>query len=199
MEVLLAAALLGASEGIKPGPLNTVVIAETLKHDWKAGAKVAASPLITDAPIISISALIWWSAAQVNGVVTGLYLIGAVYLLWLAIDGFRIKEFRTEENQSGSTDSLRRGVLTNILNPNAWLFWTLAGAPFLAKGFAESPLMPLLFIGGFLGCLIAVKVGIAIAVGRSKTFLSGRGIIWGIRASSLTLLLLAAHMLREVS
>ena len=51
-----AALLLGLGEGIKPGPLNTLVITETLQHDWRSGTKVALSPLITDAPIIIISA-----------------------------------------------------------------------------------------------------------------------------------------------
>ena len=51
-----AALIMGLGEGIKPGPLNTLVITETLQHDWKAGTKVSLSPLITDAPIITISA-----------------------------------------------------------------------------------------------------------------------------------------------
>ena len=46
-----AALIMGLGEGIKPGPLNTLVITETLQHDWRAGTKVAISPLITDAPV----------------------------------------------------------------------------------------------------------------------------------------------------
>jgi threonine/homoserine/homoserine lactone efflux protein len=36
-----AGALLGLAEGIKPGPLNTLVISETLRYDWKAGTREA--------------------------------------------------------------------------------------------------------------------------------------------------------------
>ena len=57
-----AAVLMGLGEGLKPGPLNTLVISETLQHDWKAGMKVSLSPLITDAPIITLSALMWVSS-----------------------------------------------------------------------------------------------------------------------------------------
>lgn len=193
--MLVEGLALGLAEGVKPGPLNTLVVSETLQHDWKAGAKVAASPLITDAPIISISAALWWTAASIDALSIALSLIGGLYLIWLAIDGFRTSGFKVSEEKSAKTDSLRRGVITNFLNPNAWLFWTLAGAPFLVEAYKVAPSHTFLFIGGFLGMLIGVKIGIAIAVSRSKAFLSGRGIAWAIRLCSLALLWLAARLI----
>jgi hypothetical protein len=71
------------------------------------------------------------------------------------------------------------------------MFWTLIGAPFLVAAWKESPLMPLGFIIGFIGVLIGVKILFAIALDRSKGFLTEKGLLWAIRLSSIALLVLA--------
>ena len=191
--LLTAATLLGLAEGFKPGPLNTLVISETLRYDWKAGTKVALSPLITDAPIITISALFWWSATSVDGVSSILYLGGAAFLTYLGVDGMRspAPSLKRDEGEDVKVESLKRGVITNLLNPNPWLFWTLAGAPFLVAAWNQDHLLPLVFIAGFLGVLIGLKIIFAILLDRSKGLLSETGLLWAIRASSLALLALA--------
>ena len=187
-----AGVVLGLAEGVKPGPLNTLVISETLQHDWKAGMKVALSPLITDAPIISISALLWWSATSIEGVSAFLYLAGAAFLTYLGIDGLRTTPDTTEDlREVAEPESLRRGVITNLLNPNPWLFWTLAGAPFLVAAWKQDHLMPFGFIIGFLGVLIGVKILIAVLLDRSKEFMNEGGLVWAIRLSSIALIGLA--------
>ena len=197
-----AGALLGLAEGIKPGPLNTLVISETLRHDWKAGTKVALAPLITDAPIITISALIWWSATGLSGIETVLYLAGGAFLAYLGVDGLRspAPSLERDEAKPVKVESLKRGVITNLLNPNPWMFWTLIGAPFLVAAWKESPLMPLGFIIGFIGVLIGVKILFAIALDRSKGFLTEKGLLFAIRLSSIALLFLAVlFVLQAVS
>ena len=54
----LIGTLLGLSAGLSPGPLLTLVVSETFRHDFKAGIKVAISPLITDLPIILLTVII---------------------------------------------------------------------------------------------------------------------------------------------
>ncbi len=187
-----AAVLMGLGEGLKPGPLNTLVISETLQHDWKAGMKVSLSPLITDAPIITLSAFMWSQATSFSGVETILYFAGAMFLTWLGIDGLRSStpDFSDIE-KTDSEHSLRRGIITNLLNPNPWMFWTLAGAPFMVAAWGQSPLMPFAFVIPFLGVLIGVKVLISITLERSKQWMSDGGLLWAIRLSSLALLALA--------
>ena len=58
-EYLSAGTLLGLASGFAPGPLLVLVVAETLRHDVRAGIKVAIAPLITDVPIIVVSLLIF--------------------------------------------------------------------------------------------------------------------------------------------
>ena len=188
-----AALLMGLVEGLKPGPLNTLVITETLQHDWKAGTKVALSPLITDAPIITISALLWSQATSLSGVESILYIAGAAFLTWLGIDGLRSTSPNFDDiDQNQAEHSLRRGVITNLLNPNPWMFWTLAGAPFMVAAWNQSPWMPFAYVIPFLSMLIGVKVLFAVTFHRSKQWMSDGGLLWSIRISSLALLALAA-------
>jgi len=187
-----AALLLGLGEGIKPGPLNTLVITETLQHDWRAGTKVALSPLITDAPIITISAWMWLQATSLSGVEAILYLAGAAFLTWLGIDGLRSASPTFDEIESPQEErSLRRGIITNLLNPNPWMFWTLAGAPFMVAAWNQSAWMPFAFVIPFLSVLIGIKILIAVTFHRSKDWMSDGGLLWAIRISSLALLALA--------
>ena len=188
-----AALIMGLGEGIKPGPLNTLVITETLQHDWRAGTKVAISPLITDAPIITISAWMWSQATSLSGVEAFMYLAGAAFLTWLGIDGIRSTSPTFENLESPQDEhSLRRGVITNLLNPNPWMFWTLAGAPFMVAAWNQSPWMPFAYVIPFLSMLIGVKILIAVTFHRSKDWMSDGGLLWAIRVSSLALLALAA-------
>ena len=51
----LAGATLGIIEGIKPGPLLTMVIRETLSGGLRAGVWTAAAPIFTDGPLVIVS------------------------------------------------------------------------------------------------------------------------------------------------
>ena len=54
ISLALAGASLGVIEGIKPGPLLTMVIRETLSGGLRAGLWTAAAPIFTDGPLIII-------------------------------------------------------------------------------------------------------------------------------------------------
>jgi len=112
-----------------------------------------------------------------------------VFLTYLGIDGLRTQpDTATELEQVAKPESLKRGVITNFLNPNPWLFWTLAGAPFLVAAWKQDHLMPFGFIIGFLGVLIGVKILFAVLLDRSKGFMNERGLLWAIRLSSIALI-----------
>ena len=56
---------------------------------------------------------------------------------------------------------MKRGILTNLLNPNVYIFWFLIGGPIMATAFEEDPLAPLFYAISFLISIIFVKIGIA--------------------------------------
>lgn len=57
IELLIAGITLGLYSDLSPGPLQILVVSQTLKHDYNEGVKVAFAPLITDLPIILITLL----------------------------------------------------------------------------------------------------------------------------------------------
>jgi threonine/homoserine/homoserine lactone efflux protein len=52
-DIFATGIVLGLSAGLSPGPLMTLVVAESLKGGASAGIRIALAPLVTDAPIIS--------------------------------------------------------------------------------------------------------------------------------------------------
>ena len=170
---MVAGFLLGAVEGFKPGPLQTLVISETLKRDWKAGFKVALAPLVTDGPIILLCALVVSSLSKNDQFFGFLSFAGAAFLMYMAYDTFTINEVNiyTEKH---SNSPLYRGIMTNLLNPNPYIYWTLIGSPFLVKAFEAGALRPLAFMFSFFFTFILCKTLTACLIGRSKVFLSSR-------------------------
>lgn len=185
--ILLAGLALGAIEGILPGPLMMVVISETMKHDWKAGARVSASVLITDGPIILATAYAWY---LLSGFDVLLSTCSAVLLLWLAWKAWTTKPPQVSDEEVPD-HSLRNGILTNIVNPNPYRFWGLVGAPFLVAAWTISPSAPFIFILAFFGVFILCKVSIARLVDRSRDYLDSGGYRMMMQTCSLCLVAFA--------
>lgn len=87
---LVAGAALGLSAGVSPGPLTTLIIAESLRGGWPAGFRVALAPLITDSLLVTLALLIIallpaWGLAWI-GVIGGLIPVwmgcGTVRVAW---------------------------------------------------------------------------------------------------------------------
>ena len=87
--LIIAAITLGIIEGVKPGPLMTVVISETMIHNWKSGLKVALVPLITDGPVILLSVILYelLTIKVIAQAIIGF--LGSNILIWLGIDCFK--------------------------------------------------------------------------------------------------------------
>ena len=84
------------------------------------------------------------------------------------ISGVNISDANTDNS------SLYKGIITNLLNPNPYIYWTLVGSPFLVKAFEVETWLPLVFIFSFFLVFIFCKTITAIIVERSKTFLSSQ-------------------------
>ncbi|MDP6986145.1 MAG: LysE family transporter [Candidatus Thalassarchaeaceae archaeon] len=174
LALTVAGIALGVMEGIRPGPLLTMVIRETLTGGWPAGARAASAPIFTDGPLIVVSVLLsGWVAEQP----TLLFLIstlGAGFLVWFGVDCFRIEPPDLELEQADVTGSFRRGVITNLFNPNVYVFWFLIGGPLMASKAAVEPLAPVAYALSFLFSIIIVKMTIALFFDRTREALSPR-------------------------
>ena len=156
---------LGLSSGLSPGPLFTLVISETLNYGRKEGIKVAITPLITDIPIVVISYFIIDQFANSDLVYGLLSLGGGLFIGFLAIDSFKIKDFNVPPDMKAR--SIRKGVITNLLNPAPYIFWITIGIPTVLKGFNQSLAHALLFVIPFYVLLVGSKILMAIMI--SKT------------------------------
>jgi len=163
---------LGIMEGIRPGPLLTMVIRETLTGGWSAGARAAAAPIFTDGPLIVVSVLLSGWVAKQPTLLFMISVLGAGFLVWFGVDCFRIEPPDPDIGQQEVTGSFRRGVITNLLNPNVYVFWFLIGGPLMASAADEEPLAPVAYALSFLISIIIVKMSIAYFFDRTRGSLS---------------------------
>ena len=196
IEFLSAGMLLGLAAGFAPGPLLVLVISETLKHNIKAGIKVSIAPLITDVPIILISLLILNRLADFKPILGCISIFGGLFILYLAYESLKTRGVALNLS-SVSSNSFRKGVITNALNPHPYLFYMTVGAPIIFKGINQNFLSALSFVGIFLLFLVGSKVVLAMVVERSRAFLKGRVYIWAMRTLGTLLLFFSMVLFRD--
>ncbi|MFW5500634.1 MULTISPECIES: LysE family transporter [unclassified Maridesulfovibrio] len=191
-----AGAALGLGAGMTPGPLLTLVLSQAMAHGPKEGIKVAFAPLLTDLPILCISllAMSWIkSHPAFMGIVS---FAGAIVVTMFGIDCFRTKAI-TLPGIEVNPGSLKKGMLTNYMNPHVYIFWATVGAPTILGAGEKGLSGPILFLTGFFGCIVGVKIGIACLAGRFKTLLSSRAYLLVMRFLGLALFVFAAFLIRD--
>ena len=167
-----AGAILGVVEGVKPGPLLTMVIRETLSGGLRAGVRTAAAPIFTDGPLVIVSLLAaGWISTQPT-ILIAISILGAGYLLKMGLECFTIEPPPSDLAGIDVSDSFKRGIMTNLLNPNVYIFWFLIGGPLMASVADEEPLAPVAYALTFLVSIIMVKSLIALAFDRTRGNLS---------------------------
>jgi threonine/homoserine/homoserine lactone efflux protein len=196
IEYLSAGTLLGLASGFAPGPLLVLVVSETLRHDIRAGIKVAMAPLITDVPIIIISLLVLNRLAHFKTIVGGISILGGLFIFYLGYESIKTKGLEINLTPSIS-NSFKKGVITNALNPHPYIFYVTVGAPIIFKAINQNFALAFLFIGSFLIFLVGSKVILAMVVERSRAFLKGPLYIWLMRILGALLLFFSIMLFRE--
>ncbi len=172
LQYLAMGAFFGLTAGISPGPLLSLVITETLRHNWKEGLKIALSPLITDLPIILISSVILSEVSQHNQIMAAISLLGGIYFTCLGYETLKSREPGLNL-QEKKPESLKKGIIANFLNPNPYIFWFTAGIPYALKAYESSLFTVVLYFVLFYLMLTGSKIIVAILTERSKAFIRG--------------------------
>ncbi len=193
---LVSGAIFGLAAGISPGPLLTLVISETLKHNRKAGIAVAIAPVMTDVPIVLISLYILAKLSQSHIVLGTISILGALFIGYLAYESIAVRGIEMTAKEIG-TKSLRRGVITNFLSPHPYLFWVMVGAPIVLKAYRMNFMSAVLFIFGFYFFLVGSKITVALMVDKSRAFLKSNAYLYTIRLLGVILLILAILFVRD--
>ena len=164
----IAGTTLGIVEGIKPGPLLTMVIRETLSGGLRAGLWTAAAPIFTDGPLVIFSLFAAaWIATNPSALLL-ITLAGAIFLAQMGYECFGLEPPNMDEDAPPPTGSFLRGIITNLLNPNVYVFWFLIGGPLMASAADEEILAPIAYAITFLVTIMLTKATIAYAIHRAS-------------------------------
>lgn len=197
LSLILSGAVLGLTAGLSPGPTQMFLISQTVQHGVKEGILVAFVPLMTDVPIFLLTVAVLSQFSDVAPMMGMLSLIGAAFLLYLAYGNFKITEFQGEQT-AVNPGSLRKGAMTNFLNPHPYMFWLLVGTPMLLNAYQTSgAIVAASFLIGFYSCLVGMLATIAGIVGKSRTFLKGKIYLYTLRCLGGLLVIFALRFLRE--
>ncbi len=188
---LLAGVSLGLSAGLTPGPMLAAIVAQTMKHGFREGAKVACAPILSDAPIIIGSVWLLAGLAAYRQVLGLLALAGGLFVVYLAWENFRAAPPSGEVRTETAANSVLKGVAVNLLSPNPYIFWLTVGGPLLVGGWREDPARAAVFLASFYACLVGAMTLVAVAAARSRRAFTGRGYVIVMRLLALGLLVLA--------
>lgn len=191
LKFFIIGAFLGLTAGISPGPLLTLVISETLKHNRKAGVRMAVSPLFTDIPIVLVSLFVFTRLAQFDTILGVVSCLGGIFIAYLGYETITTRELRIGEPAMQS-QSLKKGIIANFLSPHPYLFWVTVGAPIALKAFELNLIALILYFLSFYFFLIGSKIGVAYLVSKSKVFFSNMLYMWVMRFLAVTLFIFSA-------
>lgn len=196
LDCLSKGVVLGLAAGFSPGPLTLLVISETLRHGLRAGVKVSLAPVLTDLPIIVLAALLLERLTDhpaVYGVIT---LAGGLLLIHMGLGGLR-----TRAVEIGAVDlksrSLGKGIATNLLNPNPYIFWISVGTPIILAASERSWAHAAAFTAVLFFFLVGSKALLAWIVAGSRSFLSSRVYLWIMRTLGALLIAYALMFFKE--
>ena len=193
---LISGILFGLVAGISPGPLLTLVISETIKHNKKEGIFVASAPILTDIPIVLLSVFVLAKLSSFNLVLGTISISGALFIVYLAYESITTKGIELNL-QKVKAQSLRKGIITNFLNPHPYLFWIAVGAPTILKGYRVNVLSVVFFILGFYLFLVGSKIMVALMVDKSKSFLKSNTYVYIIRTLGFILLIFSVIFIKD--
>jgi threonine/homoserine/homoserine lactone efflux protein len=172
---MVAYLILGATyafaAAVQPGPLQTYLVSQALRHGWRRTVPAALAPLVSDGPIILLVLLVLTHLPP--RVELGLRLAGGVFLLYLAANAW--KAWRDYQASRPNIEaSAKRGVLSaalvNLLNPNPYLGWTLVLGPLLLQGWHERPSHGMALLVGFYGTMVLTVAVIITLFAGARSF-----------------------------
>ena len=174
--VLLAKGLaLGFSASASPGPFQALLLERSARLGPRRALHLALVPLASDPPVIAACLLAL--AGLPGGLLRLLSLVGGAFLVYLggaalrdlwrgrAGAGWAEGPGAADGPASAPAAGFWRAVVVNLLNPNAWVFWSLVGGPILAGALRQAAPHPLAFLGGFYLALTATNAATVLVFG----------------------------------
>lgn len=171
---LLAFALTCVVIEITPGPNMAWLAALSLSRGWRTGlAAVAGVALGLSvygiAAALGVAAIIENSSFLYEALRWG----GVAYLLWLAWDAWSTADEVTPEGASGGDheriSAFRRGLITNLLNPKAAVFYVAMLPDFVDVGAGRIAAQTLMLSAIYVAIATLIHAGIVVSASRLRS------------------------------
>ncbi len=180
---LLQGAVLGLSAAMLPGPFQAFLVSESVRRGWRRTLPVALAPLLSDGPVLVLVFLV--VSRFPSALVEGMRVAGGLFVAYLAYGALRsliAGTFASEAAYGGVV----KGAITNLLNPNPWLFWGLVGAPIVIAAWHEAPPRALAFMIAFYGVMLAATAALIVVFGSAARMGEGlRRVLMGASVVAL--------------
>ncbi len=164
---LLQGLFLGLSAAATPGPFQIFMISQSLNIGWRRTLPAVLAPLLSDGPIILLMtvALVHLPPGVLNliRIVGGLYVL---YLGWKAIQSYRYFQLVVPDDETRKT--VWQAIVTNLLSPGPYIFWSMLAGPVLVRGWQEDPAYGLIFLFGFYLAMIGGSALLVVVFGAAR-------------------------------
>ncbi len=178
-QAYLAAGALGATFGfqgsVSPGPLQTIIISESLSNGVKSSWRAAIIPVCTDP--FALAAALFIVANIPNGLVAAIAFFGAALLSRFAWGQFKTTaadfDFQTKP-------PMKFGAIwaTNFLNPNLWIFSFSINALQIAEFYREHGLgVAATYLVAFFVSISIFNLLTAVIASGFRSLLSGKRLV----------------------
>jgi len=189
LDYLLPAITFGFAAGVQPGPLTVYLITRTLQNGWKKTFPAIFAPIISDIPVALVCLLILGSLPP--SFLKYIQILGGLFILYLA---FRAAQSWRKNKETDPVRDISSGrtlfdaITVNILNPNAYLGWSLVIGPLFLRGWKVAPVIGISLLAGFYLTMFTLTTIIIILFSQAR----GRGpklqrILLGLSAIILAL------------
>jgi threonine/homoserine/homoserine lactone efflux protein len=204
-DMLVSSVMLGGMYGficgVSPGPFLAFLLTQSLVFGRRVGFWLALTPLLIDLPIALFCIYVLGESSP--AFLPWLSFMGGGFAIYLGIDTLRTtraigtpwKHPNTLPKSQPFT-LLQRAVLTNVLTPYPYLFWSTIGISSAASVGSHSPVAFATFVAGFYATLIGGKLLLVELSHRSKKWFRGDGYLWLIRICAILLIALGMRLLK---
>jgi threonine/homoserine/homoserine lactone efflux protein len=173
---LVAFALACAIIEITPGPNMAYLAALSLSRGWRIGFSAVAGVALGlsvygIAAALGVAAIIESSTLLYQALRWG----GVIYLLWLAWDAWSSADDIMPDEPPGNDhereSAFRRGLITNLLNPKAAVFYVAVLPEFLDRGAGRIATQTLTLSAIYVAIATLIHAGIVLSASRLRAII----------------------------
>lgn len=173
---LVAFALACAIIEITPGPNMAYLAALSLSRGWRIGFSAVAGVALGlsvygIAAALGVAAIIESSTLLYQALRWG----GVIYLLWLAWDAWSSADDIMADEPPGNDhereSAFRRGLITNLLNPKAAVFYVAVLPEFLDRGAGRIATQTLTLSAIYVAIATLIHAGIVLSASRLRAII----------------------------